>query len=81
MKTSVVEELVLKYEFSFCHKCNLGHILRQFLSINLQILDSKLFIQILHNTIMKCSSCHKGQAVITHPGLCWKCIKVSLFGE
>jgi len=26
MKTSVGEELVLKYEFSFCHKCKKFHV-------------------------------------------------------
>jgi len=26
MKTSVAEELVLKYEFSFCHQCKKFHI-------------------------------------------------------
>ena len=26
MKTSMAEELVLKYEFSFCHKCEKFHV-------------------------------------------------------
>jgi len=29
----------------------------------------------------ECTNCGKNKAVITNPGLFWKCIKVSLFGE